>query len=126
MNMYPEGADAAASVPKLNIWLQQTSIFQHVAGYDQGGAGLNLTGSDDPEQVQSVHVTADFFALLEAPVLAGRTFTAAEDSPNGGHVVVLSYGFWKRRFGGNPNIVGTVSNWTASPSSSSASSDATS
>ena len=40
-------------------------------------------------------------------LLAGRTFTAAEDSPNGGHVAVLSYGLWKRRFGGNPNVVGT-------------------
>jgi putative ABC transport system permease protein len=107
MNLDPQGRDAAASVPKLNIWRQQTSIFQHVAGYDQGGAGLNLTGADNPEQVQGVHVTADFFALFGAPVLAGRTFTAAEDSPNGGHVVVLSYGFWKRRFGGNPNVVGT-------------------
>ena len=107
MNVDPQETDAAASVPKLNIWRQQTSIFQHVAGYDEGGAGLNLTGGDNPEQVQGVHVTADFFALFGAPVLAGRTFTAAEDSPNGGHVVVLSYGFWKRRFGGNPNIVGT-------------------
>ena len=107
VNVDPQGTDSAASVPKLNIWLQQTSIFQHVAGYDQGGAGLNLTGSDNPEQVQGVHVTADFFALLGAPVIAGRTFTAAEDSPNGGHVVCLSYGLWKRRFGGNPNIVGT-------------------
>ena len=107
VNVDPQGTDSAASVPKLNIWLQQTSIFQHVAGYDQGGAGLNLTASDNPEQVQGVHVTADFFALLGAPVIAGRTFTAAEDSPNGGHVVVLSYGLWNRRFGGNPNIVGT-------------------
>ena len=107
MNVDPQGTDAAASVPKLNIWRQQTSIFQHVAGYDEGGAGLNLTGGDNPEQVQGVHVTADFFPLFGAPVLAGRTFTAAEDSPNGGHVVVLSYGLWKRRFGGNPNIVGT-------------------
>ena len=106
VNLDPQGTDSAASVPKLNIWLQQTSIFQHVAGYDQGGAGLNLTASDNPEQVQGVHVTADFFALLGAPVIAGRTFTAAEDSPNGGHVVV-SYGLWNRRFGGNPNIVGT-------------------
>ena len=107
VNVDPQGTDAAASVPKLNIWRQQTSIFQHVAGYDEGGAGLNLTGGDNPEQVQGVHVTADFFPLFGAPVLAGRTFTAAEDSPNGGRVVVLSYGLWKRRFGGNPNIVGT-------------------
>jgi predicted permease len=107
VNVDPQGTDAAASVPKLNIWRQQTTIFQHVAGYDEGGAGLNLTGGDNPEQVQGVHVTADFFPLFGAPVLAGRTFTAAEDSPKGGHVVVLSYGLWKRRLGGNPNIVGT-------------------
>jgi len=37
----------------------------------------------------------------------GRTFTPQEDSPNGGHVVVIGYGFWQRKFGGNPNIVGT-------------------
>jgi putative ABC transport system permease protein len=107
MNLDPGGEDASASVPKLNIWRQQTSIFQHIAGYDRGGSGLNLTGGDNREQVQGIHVTADYFALFGAPVLAGRTFTTAEDSPNGGHVVVLSYGLWKRRFGGDRGIVGT-------------------
>jgi hypothetical protein len=43
----------------------------------------------------------------KSPIVAGRTFTASEDSPNGGHVVVLSNGLWKRRFGGKPDIVGT-------------------
>jgi putative ABC transport system permease protein len=107
MNTSPQGRSEFANVPKFNIWRQQTSIFQQVAAYDQGGAGLNLTGSDNPEQVQGVHVTADYFPLFGAPVIAGRTFTTAEDSPNGGRVVVLSYGLWKRRFGGNPDIVGT-------------------
>jgi putative ABC transport system permease protein len=107
MNLDPGGEDTSASVPKLNIWRQQTSIFQHIAGYDRGGSGLNLTGGDNPEQVQGIHVTADYFALFGAPVLAGRTFTTAENSPNGGHVVVLSYGLWKRRFGGDRGIVGT-------------------
>ena len=54
-----------------------------------------------------MHVSADYFSILGAPIIAGRTFTAAEDSPHGGKVVVLSYGLWKRRFGGNPDIVGT-------------------
>ncbi|MGA8153149.1 MAG: ABC transporter permease [Terriglobales bacterium] len=107
MNTEPQGTFSDASVPKFNIWRQQTSIFKHVAAYDQGGAGLNLTGGDNPEQVQGVHVSADYFALFGAPILAGRTFTTAEDSPNGGRVVVLSYGLWKRRFGSNRDIVGT-------------------
>jgi len=106
-NTGPQGSFPAANVPKFNIWHQQTGIFQSVAGYDQAGAGLNLTGGNDPEQLQGVHVTGDYFRLFGAPVLSGRTFTTAEDSPNGGHVAVLSYGLWKRRFGGDPNIVGT-------------------
>src|SRR3984885_7956202 len=106
MNTGPQGSFPGANVPKFNIWHQQTNIFQQVAGYDWGGAGLNLTGNDNPQQVQGIHVTADYFAMFGAPVIAGRPFTAAEDSPNGGHVVVLSYGLWKTRFGSNSNIVG--------------------
>ena len=97
-----------ASVPNYNIWQQQSSIFQQVAAYDLGGAGMNLTGGDHPEQLLASHVTAAYFALFGAPVVAGRTFTAAEDSPNGGRVAVLSYGLWKRRFGGDPKIVGST------------------
>ena len=97
-----------ASIPEYNIFQQQSAIFQQVAAYDWGGAGVNLTGGDHPEQVLGVHVTAGYFALLGAPVVGGRTFTAAEDSPNGGRVAVLSYGLWKRRFGGNPKIVGST------------------
>jgi len=106
MNTGDQGSFPGANVPKFNIWRQQTGIFQQVAAYDSGGAGLNLTGNDQPEQVQGVHVSADYFSILGAPVIAGRTFTAAEDSPHGGNFVVLSYGLWKRRYGGDRGIVG--------------------
>jgi putative ABC transport system permease protein len=107
-NTSPQGSFPGASIPKFSLWRQQTSIFQQVAAYDFGGAGLNITGSDHPQQVQGVHVSADYFAMLGAPVIAGRTFTAEEDRPNGGHVTVLSYGLWKSRYGGNPNIAGST------------------
>jgi putative ABC transport system permease protein len=103
-----QGPIPVASVPEYDIWQQQSAIFQQVAAYDWGGAGMNLTGGDHPEQVLGIHVTSGYFALFGAPVVAGRTFTAAEDSPNGGHFAVLSYGLWKRRFGGNPKIVGST------------------
>jgi predicted permease len=106
METSPQGKFPGGSVPDFNIWRQQTGIFQYVAAYDQGGSGLNLTANGEPEQVQGIHVTADYFRLFGAPILAGRTFTAAEDSPHGGHVVVLSSGLWKRRFGGDPNLIG--------------------
>lgn len=107
MNTGPQGSFPGANVPKFNIWHQQTRIFDAVAGFDQAGAGLNLTGGSDPEQLEAVHVTQDYFRLFGAPILTGRVFTAAEDSPNGGRATVLSYGLWKRRFGANPGIVGT-------------------
>jgi putative ABC transport system permease protein len=108
MNTSPRGSGPGASVPKFNIWRQQTSIFSQMAAFDFGGAGLNLTGGDKPLQVQGVRVTQQYFSMMGAPVIQGRTFTQAEDSPNGGHVVVLSYGLWKSRFGGNPQIVGST------------------
>ncbi|HLJ79796.1 MAG TPA: ABC transporter permease [Acidobacteriaceae bacterium] len=101
------GAFPVASIPEYNLWRQQTSIFQQIAGYDNGGAGMNLTGGEAPQQVQAIHVTADYFAMFGAPLALGRTFTAAEDQPNGGHVVVLSYGLWRKRYGGDPKIVGS-------------------
>jgi hypothetical protein len=108
MNTSPQGNFPGASIPRFNLWRHQTSIFQQVAAYDFGGAGLNITGGDHPQQVQGIHVSADYFAMFGAPVVAGRTFTADEDSPNGGHVTVLSYSLWKSRYAGNPNIVGTT------------------
>jgi len=107
-NTGPQGSFPGANIPKFNNWHQQAKIFQQAAAYDFGGAGLNITGGDHPEQVQGVHVSADYFAMLGAPVVAGRTFTTAEDSPHGGHVTVLSYGLWKSRFGGDPHVVGST------------------
>jgi predicted permease len=107
-NTSSHGPYPVASIPNYNIWQQQSGIFQQIAAYDLGGAGMNLTGGDHPEQLLASHVTGEYFALFGAPVVAGRTFTAAEDSPNGGRVAVLSYGLWKRHFGGDPKIVGST------------------
>jgi putative ABC transport system permease protein len=103
----PDGKGAAASPTKFNNWREQTSILQDVTAYDFGGPGFNLTG-DRPEQVHGIHVSEGYFRLFGAPVMLGRTFTPQEDSPNGGKVVVISYGLWQRKFGGNPKIVGTA------------------
>ena len=48
-----------------------------------------------------------YFRLFGAPVMLGRTFTQQEDMPNGGKVVVISYGLWQRKFGGNPKVIGS-------------------
>ncbi|HEX4005394.1 MAG TPA: ABC transporter permease [Acidobacteriaceae bacterium] len=107
MNVEPDGTWAGASPTKFNNWRAQTSVLEDVAAYDNGGPGFNLTGAV-PEQVHGLHVSEAYFRLFGAPVLMGRTFTPQEDSPNGGHVAVISYGLWQRKFGGNPKVVGTA------------------
>jgi predicted permease len=101
----PTGSGPGASIPKFQNWQRQTSVFKEVAAYDFGGPGFNITG-DRPEQVHGIHVTEGYFRLFGAPVTLGRTFTKEEDTPNGGKVVVLSYGLWQRKFGGDANVVG--------------------
>jgi putative ABC transport system permease protein len=101
----PAGGGIAASIPKFHIWQQQTNIFKEVAAYDFAGPGFNITG-DRAEQVHGLHVTEGYFRLFGAPVILGRTFTQQEDLPNGGKVVVLSYGLWQRKFGGDKSLIG--------------------
>jgi putative ABC transport system permease protein len=105
LNTSPQGDFSGASATKFHIWREQNNVFQDVAAYDFGAKGLNLTGNI-PEQIQGVHVTEAYFRLFGARMMLGRTFTPQEDQPNGGNVAVLSYGFWKRKFGADPNIVG--------------------
>ena len=101
----PQGNGSAGSIPKFQEYQRQTGVFKDVAAYDFAGPGFNITG-DRPELIHGIHVTESYFRVFGAPVTLGRTFTRQEDSPNGGNVVVLSYGLWQRRFGGNPNVVG--------------------
>jgi putative ABC transport system permease protein len=103
LNTSPQGSGPGASPTKFNNWRRQTGAFQDVSAYRF--SVVNLT-EGDPEQVATAHVSADFFRLFGASVTSGRTFAPAEDLPNGGHVVVLSDGFWKRRFGGDAAVVG--------------------
>lgn len=106
MMTFPDGSAPGASPTKYNLWHSQTgSVLQDVSAYDGQGPGFNLTG-DHPEQVHGIHASEAFFRLFGAPVMLGRTFTPQEDRPNGGDVVVLSYGLWQRRFGGDRQIVG--------------------
>jgi putative ABC transport system permease protein len=104
LNTSPQGSGPGASPTKFNVWRRQTGAFQDVSAYRF--TVVNLTGGSDAEQIAAGQVSADFFRLFGAPVIAGRTFSADEDRPNGGHVVVLSEGFWKRRFGGDAGAVG--------------------
>ncbi|HEY2861135.1 MAG TPA: ABC transporter permease [Terracidiphilus sp.] len=108
------GEFPGASATKFHVWAEQTGVLQDVAAYDFGPKGLNLTGTV-PEQIHGVRVSEAYFRLFGARTVLGRTFTPQEDMPHGGNVAVISYGFWKRKFGGDPNIVGHTISLSGDP-----------
>jgi predicted permease len=97
---------------KFQHWRSQSTI-QDAAAFHP--VVVNYTGGQVPEQLQSAQVSADYFKLFGAPIIRGRTFSSEEDLPNGEKVVVLSYGFWTRRFAGDPNIIGKTISLSGEP-----------
>jgi putative ABC transport system permease protein len=101
--VFPGGPNYVTSDMKFNLWREQTAVVKDVAGYRY--AMTNLTGVDRPEQVQGALVTSDYFHLLGLGVDRGRTFTDIEVR-DGQNLAVVSDGFWRRAFGGDPQIIG--------------------
>jgi hypothetical protein len=100
----PEGSGRGASATKFNLWREQTSTFQDVTAYRY--SAVNLTGVENPEQVQAGRVSSSYFRLFGLPIALGRGFNTSEDRPMGNRVAVLADALWKGRFGADPHIVG--------------------
>ncbi len=98
---YPRDTPAAANFVD---WRDQSQVFEGMAAI--ADESFNLTGSGDPERLEGRRVSASMFPLLGVEPQIGRVFTATEDQPGAHRVVLLSYAFWQRRFGGDPGIVG--------------------
>jgi predicted permease len=87
-------------------WLEQSRSFSSLAikkwvDYDLAGAGDQL-----PEVVGAQMGSWKLFPLLGVKPALGRFFTSSEDQPGANATVVLTWGLWKRRYGGDPGIVG--------------------
>ena len=94
----------AVAWPRYEEIRRHAQSFSHVA--DSAFETFNLTGQSDPEQLNGLRVTADFFATLGVNPVRGRAFTAEEDVPNGPNVCILSHEVWQTHFGGRDSIVG--------------------
>ena len=78
--------------------------LQAMAAY--AGWSANLTGTGDAERIQGMRATGNLFELLGTRASLGRTLTPSDDAPGAERVVVLSHGFWVRRFGADTAILG--------------------
>jgi predicted permease len=82
----------------------ENQVFEQVAVTI--GASFNLTGQGGPEHVDGARVTSSLFPLLGAKAALGRVLLPEEDSPVKPATMILSHGFWRRRFGGDPQVIG--------------------
>jgi len=94
----------AFSVPDVLDVQQRSTTFEYAASVQ--GTGTVITEGGDPERVLGAAVSADYFPLLRVKPILGRVFTREEDKPGAAPVVLLSEALWKRRFGGDPNVIG--------------------
>jgi predicted permease len=67
---------------------------------------VSITGGGDPERVEALQVSATTLPLLRVQPVVGRVFSTEDDTPGNPLRVVLTYGYWQRRFGGVENVVG--------------------
>ncbi|MBS0664781.1 MAG: ABC transporter permease [Verrucomicrobia bacterium] len=95
----------ALSWPRFEEVRRHATSFSSVA--DSAFDNFTLTGRGDPEQLNGLRVTADFFATLGVRPLHGRGFVEEDDQPNGPNVCLLSHELWQTRFGGDEAVVGS-------------------
>lgn len=86
---------------------ERSTAFEQVAGYYRTQYALT-GGEGEPERLRAYLVTWDFFAAMGVRPLVGRTFTEADGTPGAEAVVVVSEGYWRRRFGGDTGLVGST------------------
>ena len=99
------GVGYSNSIPKYMAW-RQNQVFEALTLYDFGALAMTLGSGDPPQQVDAVHVSADYFKVFGVSPIVGRTFTDTEDLPNGPAVAVIGYGVWQSRFGADRNVIG--------------------
>ena len=92
----------------------RNNVFEEIATYANFRPGIS-DGHGEPERIPGAQVGDGFFDVLRARPLLGRVFTSEEQVEGKDFVVVLSYGLWQRRFGGDPDVVGRTVTLNARP-----------
>ena len=109
----PEAGSRQAPVSAVDLddWRAQQTRFADIAGwwFADGGSGIDLTGSGDPQRLSVAFISPGFFPTLGVRPLVGR-LPREDEMVRGGddRVVVLSHGFWRRRFGADSGIVSST------------------
>jgi predicted permease len=94
-------------------WQRMSQTYQSMAIYRN--QDYSFTGAAESERVTGYMVSADFFRTLATAPVAGRDLSAADDHVGAAPVVILSGGFWQRRFGGSPSVLNSTITLNGAP-----------
>ena len=99
--------DALSSIAPQNYldWVAQQQVFETIAAVGGGALTLREPGAE-PEDLRAHRVTAGYFDVLRVRPAIGRTFTADHEVDGNHRAVILSDALWRRRFGGDPAVIG--------------------
>ena len=96
--------DAALSPGMYGACKENARVFEGFGVWTSGAA--TLTGMGDPEQLVIATLTQGVLPVLSVPAFIGRWFSTGEDRPGSPETVILSYGYWQRKFGGDLGVLG--------------------
>ena len=100
----PERSDAPFSLPDFLDYRDHVTLLDSLSAV--GSWSGNLTGQGNTERLIGARVSANLFETLGVAAALGRTLEPEDDQPGGPPVVVMSYGLWQRRFGGDASLIG--------------------
>jgi putative ABC transport system permease protein len=88
----------------LFTYREEGHVFQSIGGWSPESA--TVTGFAEPERIRTLLITFGTLQVLNVPPLVGRWLSQEDDTEGAPEVVLVSYGYWQRRFGGDPSVVG--------------------
>ncbi|HEU4390847.1 MAG TPA: ABC transporter permease [Blastocatellia bacterium] len=108
-----EGKRSQVSATDVADYRAQNSVFEDVTTY--GNWSATLLDQGEPERISGMQVGDGYFSIMRGTPILGRVFTADEQIDGRDFVIVLGYGLWQQRFGGDPGVVGKTINLSGRP-----------
>jgi len=100
----PHGAGTNHGPATYLTYRENQQVFEGIGAWDP--TEVSITGVGNPERVQGLLVSSSILPLLRVQPILGHAFTAEDDTPGAPRRVMLTHGYWQRRFGGTGSIVG--------------------
>ena len=85
-------------------WKKQAKSFDRLTAYSWDE--VNLTGNNEPQKIQAMHVAANFFETIGVPPAMGRAFLPEEEEAGKEQEIILGHALWEQRYASDPNILG--------------------